>query len=507
VFPLPLRPILRVLSGLLLCPGVLEADSQQPNLNVTPTADRFPITGRVWPSQPGQAVICLWEDDKLCAMTMSVDDNIAPQVPTWLARAAEVGFPVTWFVITDRIGGSNAGFNGTWALWRDVVAKGHDVQSHTRQHLHTELPDWPGIEGEYAGSKAAIEANIPGHRCDYLAFPGGANSGLNDPSVAAQIYSGARGGAGSGINRPTRIDYLRIRNGNFHLGNGPKHNDMLSLFDASDVRYYRGWIAPLFHQVNDWPGVEPYLEFLRTYRQEIWAAKFSDVAKYGQSRDTATLTILSNTADGISFNLTDLMLDEKFDYPLTIKIRLPNHWPAVAARQAGAAVEADFVRHDGQPYALVKVVPDRGAAEVFPASDSQFGGQPYDRWLQRHILPSDRSGLGAPTAIFPGDETPNLMKYALGLDPRQPGLRQRVTMIRSPQGQTGVQVVRPFPVPTDAVYEVMTSTDLQNWSVTPLLLEEQSLADGAQTVVAWAPEAATPTTRFFRLRVRLVGED
>ena len=348
---------------------------------------------------------------------------------------------------------------------------------------------------------------IPGHRCDYLAYPGGANSILNDPRVAAQIYSGARGGAGSGINRPTRIDYLRIRNGNFHLGNGPKHDDMLSLFDASDVRYYRGWIAPLFHQVKDWPGVEPYLEFLRTYRQEIWAAKFSDVAKYGQSRDTATLTILSNTANGISFNLTDLMLDEKFDYPLTIKIRLPNHWPAVAARQAGAAVEADFVRHDGQPYALVKVVPDRGAAEVFPASDSQFGGQPYDRWLQRHILPSDRSGLGDPTAIFPGDETPNLMKYALGLDPRQPGLRQRVTMIRSPQGQTGVQVVRPFPVPTDAVYEVMTSTDLQNWSVTPLLLEEQSLADGTQTVVAWAPEAATPTTRFFRLRVRLVAED
>jgi hypothetical protein len=53
----------------------------------------------------------------------------------------------------------------------------------------------------------------------------------------------------------------------------------------------------------------------------------------------------------------------------------------------------------------------------------------------------------------------------------------------------------------------MTSTDLQNWSVTPLLLEEQSLADGTQTVVAWAPEAATPTTRFFRLQVRLVAED
>ncbi len=493
-----------VVLGSLLSSGWGLAGLQLPNLNTTPTADRFPVTGRVWPATPGAAVVCLWEDDKLCAFTMSVDDNIAPQVPLWIEKAAEVGFHVTWFVITDRIGTVNVGFNGTWPLWADVLAKGHDVQSHTRRHLHIDDADWPGIVEEYAGSRAAIEANLPGHSCDFLAFPGGVNSVLNDRNVAAQHYAGNRGGAGSGFNRPTRIDYLAIKNGNFVLGGATASVNLLSLFNAADVRYYRGWAAPLFHQVNDWPGVEDHFTFVRTYRADVWAARFSDVGKYGQERDTATLQVTENTASQISFTLSDDMLDAVFNYPLTIKIRLPNHWNSVVAVQQGQPVGAKFVRFGGAPYALVRAVPDQGPVTVTPALSPTFGGQSYSAWLREHILPADKSGLGSANAAPAKDGVQNLMKYALGLDPRAEGNAGRLSSELDSASHLNLIFSRPYPIPSNVDYLPEVGSDLVGWSGEGLVLEEISVVDGIQTVrvIDPVPASSSNPQRFIRLRVQ-----
>ncbi|MDX2081889.1 MAG: polysaccharide deacetylase family protein [Terrimicrobiaceae bacterium] len=492
--------------ALLLIAGTMAlamaAGLQLANLNETPTADRRPITGREWPTTPGNAVVCLWEDDKLCAVTMSVDDNIATQVPNWLQHAQEVGFAVTWFVITDRIGGANAGFDGTWALWRDVVAKGHDVQSHTRQHLHVTNASWPGIYEEYAGSRAAIESNIPGHVCDFLAYPGGSNSSYNDRNVAAQIYAGARGGAGSGFNRPWRIDYLTIRNGNFLLGSGPASSDLLSLFNANDVRYYRGWAAPLFHTVTSWDSVSHYFTFLRTYRDDIWAGRFSDVGKYGQQRDTSSLTVTENTPTRITFVVQDDMLDSRFDYPLTIKVRLPDSWQSVAADQAGTPRLARFVRHQGQPYALVRAVPDRGPV-VISEAQANTPGPLYADWLESHILPADRSGLGAPTASPATDGVNNLLKHALGLSPREAGLQGRVRQEENTNGACALLVTRPYPRPSDIDYVIETSSDLRTWSTNSVSLATVGVQDGLETIRGSVMNSTPGEHQFLRLRTIL----
>ena len=47
------------------------------------------------------------------------------------------------------------------------------------------------------------------------------------------------------------------------------------------------------------------------------------------------------------------MDDAKFNFPLTVKVHLPDGWTGVKG--------GTFVSHDGKPYALVDVIPDRGA--------------------------------------------------------------------------------------------------------------------------------------------------
>lgn len=69
---------------------------------------------------------------------------------------------------------------------------------------------------------------------------------------------------------------------------------------------------------------------------------------------------------GTRWGLTPLyfMKDDIFDYPLTVKVRLPDGWKSAKATQGGKSVPVRFVSHDGAPYALVEAVPDKGMVAV-----------------------------------------------------------------------------------------------------------------------------------------------
>jgi hypothetical protein len=60
----------------------------------------------------------------------------------------------------------------------------------------------------------------------------------------------------------------------------------------------------------------------------------------------------------------DDMDDGPFDYPLTIKVRLPATWNNMTARQGGKSAAARVVEHDGGRFALVQAVPDRGEVAI-----------------------------------------------------------------------------------------------------------------------------------------------
>jgi hypothetical protein len=62
------------------------------------------------------------------------------------------------------------------------------------------------------------------------------------------------------------------------------------------------------------------------------------------------------------------MKDDIFDYPLTVKVRLPDGWKSAKATQGGKPVPVRFVTHEGAPFALVDAVPDRGAVRVAPGA-------------------------------------------------------------------------------------------------------------------------------------------
>jgi len=344
--------------------GVAAAADQLPNLNEEKPAPRFPTKDRTWPGNPGEAEICLWKDDKVAPICFTIDDNISPDVPWWLEVSEKYKFPVTWFIITKNVGGNGVG--GTWDLWREVLAKGHDVQSHTHTHLHVDEPGWEGIAWEYSQSKKLIEENLPGHRVRFLAYPGGPNKKLNDRNEAGKIYAGARGFTGTLVS-PNQVDYLGVRAINEDSFNNPKTKwaDAQRLLDPAD-KVFRGWGIYIYHGVKDKTQDRPLFQFISDNRDKLWLGLFGDISLYAQQRDTATLTVTENTDSKIALTLQDKMDDKIFDYPLTVKVRLPDAWKDATGEQGGKPVPLKLLDHEGGKFALLDVVPDQGPISLQP---------------------------------------------------------------------------------------------------------------------------------------------
>jgi len=337
-----------------------------------PDAPRFPVTEIDWPARPGEASICLWKDDKLAAFSYGIDDNCASDVPWWLEQTKIYNLPITWFLVTKNIGGTDRpASNGKWDLWQKVVAEGHAIESHSVNHLSmVDQEGWLGTEWEYSESLKQIEANVPGHKVYCIAYPGGKRQETNDPDLAAKHYLAGRTGYPS-PSPANEIDYLKVNASSTPyfqpIGEDPKKDfanfNNVFLPTGANKKQYRGWAFGFSHYVGTDDKKQPVLAILNWYKEhqnQLWGGLFRDVARYGQERDTAKLTVDENNGSSIAFTLTDKMDDRFFDYPLTVKVRLPDDWKNVKAVQNGKDAEVEIVEKDGTKFALVQAVPDRG---------------------------------------------------------------------------------------------------------------------------------------------------
>jgi hypothetical protein len=150
--------------------------------------------------------------------------------------------------------------------------------------------------------------------------------------------------------------------------------DNIITYNPSEKYYWRGWIATYEHDISKGStpaekqaSIDAYerdMAYLKSREDQVWVGLYTDIAKYGQERDTHTLKVTQAEAGLIKFTLSDSMVDEIYTYPLTVKVRLNPDWEGVRALQNGKEIEAAMVTYQGAKYALVKAVPDQGEVEL-----------------------------------------------------------------------------------------------------------------------------------------------
>jgi hypothetical protein len=128
---------------------------------------------------------------------------------------------------------------------------------------------------------------------------------------------------------------------------------------------------------------------------------------------------------------------------------------------------------------------------------------PIEAWRQLHFGSPENTGQGADENIIANDGMPNLMKYALGINPTTPGASAAPTGTRQ-SGLLKLTFTRRRDA-TDITYRVEgTSDPTTDW--TTLYSSAQTPYEGGQNesspvTVSDNPPSGTPTKRFMRLKV------
>lgn len=334
--------------------------NQRFNLFYATDVPKFPVSSSlVWPSKVGDADICLWNDDKFAALSITIDDNIPGDHGWWLSMANTYNQKLTWMVVSDWVEGDRSGVAGTWDGFQAIVNAGHSVQSHTKTHGVLKNSTEEYIV-DYQGSQDKINQELSGQSALTLAYPD-PSAVPTKPEIAQNYYIGARGTHGT-PNVANAISYKQTNSTSSQIDSNFVNSIVYGTSGISWLakKYTRGWLVTHFHTVKDRANTEQNLRYIKSLESQIWSGLFYDVIRFAQERDTATVTVKSVNTDSIRFDLKDWMDDTIYDFPLTIKFRVDNSWNSSRANQGGSSLETWVVTHEGKKYALVKAIPDRG---------------------------------------------------------------------------------------------------------------------------------------------------
>lgn len=140
-----------------------------------------------------------------------------------------------------------------------------------------------------------------------------------------------------------------------------------------------------------------------------------------------------------------------------------------------------------------------------PAALAIFTVTPnFTSWQVENFSPAELEdpAIGGPQAVLAGDGLTNLLKYALGLDPRLPANGALPLPART-AGEWTFTYVRP-PDRPDIAYTVLVSTDLATWSDTGVTHELVGPVDDWEQWRARVPLSVGAKV-FFRLRVEALA--
>ncbi|MCX8488860.1 MAG: polysaccharide deacetylase family protein [Opitutales bacterium] len=275
---------------------------------------------------PGTLRIAKFKDDRVAAISMTLDDGLRNQDEYAVPLLNKYGIKATFYVIpgltpetNDEAAKKKPGDHGgmSWLRLKELAAQGHEIANHTWTHIPlTKIKDGQRIDME----PAKLDAQI-----------GQAYEAIKERIGVAPFTFATPGNGISDVVRAAGHKYHPvIREHCERFGAWPPTSKDFTATQANAMvdRYIRKGDALVWmmHAVtegyNAFSGpdvLEDHLKYLRSKEGVLWIDTFARVSRYAMERDAAKLTGTAS-AYHAEFTLACALDVAVFHDPLTIVI-------------------------------------------------------------------------------------------------------------------------------------------------------------------------------------------
>ncbi len=296
--------------------------------------------------------IATWKGFRTSAATFTFDDGCSTQKTYAVPLFDKYGYKASFYVVTNWANGNGM----SWSDFKTLANNGHEVGSHSDTHANT-MPD-----SEISSSKSTIEKQI-GKSCLTITYPN-----CNEPSESTlrQYYIGGRVCDGQ-VMGSTPSNYYRISS--IICGNTGSYNSSSALCGKmNEAANKKGWVVFLIHEVQSGSGYSPTatdaisgaLDYASKNDSKFWIATFRDAILYSKERNSAKVTVTSTSSTDISLSLTDNLDNSIYNYPLSLRYKMPDGWSEVTVSQNDEELTSEV--KDG--YIYFDAVPDNGTITI-----------------------------------------------------------------------------------------------------------------------------------------------
>ena len=418
--------------------GKCECGESDPNHKGEDEMESFVYSATVLPVKGGANGIIVLQHDDAYYDTAIIMDNLL----------REYGLCADVAMLSNRVWNYS---NGTAkadevAKWREILDTGRwKITSHSATHTwwgkatalgdgtYNTYDDIEKMTAEVIGSQEILRSLFPDQRVLTFAYPGFTSeknkyTDGSEKEILEVIYSeamrkmldehyiaGRRVQAAYSVT-DTTIDWTM--SGCYHIGGNYTNNKVEKAAEDGllTVLYVHNMANVPEDQLKtyNYPSntmAAYYFEdtckklAARVASGEVWNTHYEDAIMYVREAQSATATVRYANG-GLTVSLTDKMDDSVYNFPLTVRIALPEAVKAVKITQNGKVSYAKteyeaYEFYGGEYYALCDIVPDSGDAKIefIPLSDVPE---------EKPEEPKPSPTLPEPDApVNPPDEDPN----------------------------------------------------------------------------------------------------
>lgn len=346
--------------------------------------------------------ICPAFDNKKAIYTFTSDDGFTNAATFFNNEFKRLNLRGSLALVANWINGAQTPAS-TYDFWNKLLADGRfDIINHSKTHVkfssitNTQIGQ-DSLRNEIIGNQTVFRTKFPTQDIITIANPSVVNTDAADVLIKQSHYAARNGTSGYNSLNPTEAEWFKLKMlaNYFSSKSRAAYSTEINKY-IDNIITNKQWLILLTHGIGTGANAMPdsaftrHFEYVASKRADLWIAPLGEATKYIRERQNANIITVDSTTSRIAISLTHTLDAAIFDYPLTLKTKLPADWTSVTVTQGTQTSTINTVEENNNRYVYYNAVPNGPVISLVKNDASSVSSKKKSEW---HIFQSNKQTL------------------------------------------------------------------------------------------------------------------